>query len=57
VAQAVAEVFNSLSKITELGKDLDVEEKKEAQPVAVALISTQVAAAAAAAAGRINRRG
>lgn len=56
VAQAVAEVFNSLSKITELGKDLDAEEKKEAQPVAVALISTQVAAAAAAAAGRINRR-
>ena len=54
--QAVAEVFNSLIKITEIGKDLDQEEKKAAQPVAVALISTQVAAAAAAAAGRINKR-
>lgn len=53
---AVGAVFEALANITEIGKDLDAGEKAAAQPVAVALVSTQVAAAAAAAAGRINRR-
>jgi hypothetical protein len=53
---AVSEALSSITKISEIGKDLDREEKEKAQPVAVAIISTQVAAAAAAAAGRINRR-
>lgn len=54
--EAVGEVFEALANIGEIGKDLDAGEKAAAQPVAVALVSTQVAAAAAAAAGRINRR-
>jgi hypothetical protein len=40
--------------VTTLGKDLSVEEKKQAQPVAVAIIVGQVAQAAAAAVAASN---
>ena len=52
VAEAIGEVFESLAAITEIGSDLDVEEKEEAQPVAAAIISSQIASSAAASAVR-----
>jgi hypothetical protein len=49
-AGAVAEALGeAISAISNLGKDLSVEEKKKAQPIAVAIIVSQVAQAAAAA--------
>jgi hypothetical protein len=42
-------VFANIAAITEIGKDLDPIEKEEAQPVAVAIIASQVASVAAAA--------
>lgn len=56
VGETFEAAFEAILNIAEIGKDLDAGEKAAAQPVAVALVSTQVAAAAAAAAGRINRR-
>jgi len=47
--EAVGEVFADIAAITEIGKDLDSIEKEEAQPVAVAIIASQVASVAAAA--------
>ena len=47
--EAVGEVFANIAAITEIGKDLDPIEKEEAQPVAVAIIASQVASVAAAA--------
>jgi len=47
--EAVGEVFANIAAITEIGKDLDPIEKEEAQPVAVAIIASQVATVAAAA--------
>jgi len=47
---AVAQVLGeAISALTTLGNDLSVEEKKKAQPIAVAIIVSQVAQAAAAA--------
>jgi hypothetical protein len=43
-------VDEAVQAVANLGKDLSVEEKKQAQPVAIALIVSQVAQAAAAAA-------
>jgi hypothetical protein len=51
VAQALGE---AVSALTTLGNDLSVEEKKQAQPVAVAIIVSQVAQAAAAAVAASN---
>ena len=51
-AEAVSEVFDNLAAITEIGNDLDVEEKEEAQPVAAAVIASQIAGSAAASAAR-----
>jgi len=49
-AGAVAEALGeAISALTTLGNDLSVEEKKKAQPIAVAIIVSQVAQAAAAA--------
>lgn len=48
--EAVAEVFADIAAIAEIGKDLDPAEKEQAQPVAVALISSQIASISAAAA-------
>ena len=54
VGEAVAAISESIGEavtaVTTLGKDLSVEEKKQAQPIAVAIIVSQVAQAAAAAA-------
>jgi hypothetical protein len=58
VAEAVGEAVAAISEnigeavtaVTTLGNDLSVEEKKQAQPIAVAIIVSQVAQAAAAAA-------
>ncbi len=47
---AAADFISDIAAITELGKDLDETEREEAQPVAVAIISSQVASVAAAAA-------
>ena len=42
-------MFANIAAIAEIGKDLDIAEKEEAQPVAVAIIASQVASVAAAA--------
>lgn len=47
--EAVVELLGNIAAIIELGKDLDPQEKEEAQPVAVAIIASQVATVAAAA--------
>ena len=49
-AEAVGEIFENLLAITEIGSDLNREEKEEAQPIAVAVIASQVAGVAASAA-------
>ena len=64
VAEAVSEAVGAVAdqtigRIARLGNDLDPQEKKKAQPVAVALVVSQVASAAAGAAvaaGRVNRK-
>jgi len=48
--EAVADALGDLAAIGEIGKDLDATEKEEAQPMAVAVISSQIASVAAAAA-------
>lgn len=48
--EAVGQVFADIAAIAEIGKDLDPAEKEQAQPVAVALISSQIASISAAAA-------
>lgn len=48
--QAVADALGDIAAIGEIGKDLDATEKEEAQPMAVAVISSQIASVAAAAA-------
>ena len=51
VAEAAAEVADAtIGRVARLGQDLKPEQKKQAQPVAVALIISQVASAATAAA-------
>jgi hypothetical protein len=47
---AAADFISDIAAITELGKDLDETEREEAQPVAVAIVSSQIASIAAAAA-------
>jgi hypothetical protein len=47
---AVADALSDIAAIGEIGKDLDATEKEEAQPMAVAVISSQIASVAAAAA-------
>jgi hypothetical protein len=58
VSEAVAAISESIGEaitsVTNLGKDLSVEEKEKAQPVAVAIIVGQVAQAAAAAVAASN---
>jgi hypothetical protein len=49
VGEAVTAVFANIAAIAEIGKDLDIAEKEAAQPVAVAIIASQVASVAAAA--------
>jgi hypothetical protein len=48
--QAVADALGDIAAIGEIGKDLDATEKEEAQPMAVAVVSSQIASVAAAAA-------
>ena len=48
--QAVADGLADIAAIGEIGKDLDATEKEEAQPMAVAVISSQIASVTAAAA-------
>ncbi len=48
--EAVADALGDIAAIGEIGKDLDATEKEEAQPMAVAVISSQIASVAAAAA-------
>ena len=48
--EAVADALGDIAAISEIGKDLDATEKEEAQPMAVAVISSQIASVAAAAA-------
>ena len=61
--QAVADGLGDIAAIGEIGKDLDATEKEEAQPMAVAVVSSQIASVAAAAvalhglAGRLAARG
>jgi len=55
--EAVAEVFGDIAAIGEIGKDLDATEKEEAQPMAVAVISSQIASVAAAAANAARTTG
>ena len=57
VGEAVGQVFENLLAITEIGSDLDEAEKEEAQPVAVAVIASQVASVATAAASRTTGGG
>jgi hypothetical protein len=57
VAEAVGEVFENLLAITEIGSDLDEQDKEEAQPVAVAVIASQVASIAASAASAARTTG
>ena len=57
VAEAIGEVFENLLAITEIGSDLDEQDKEEAQPVAVAIIASQVASIAASAAARTTGGG
>jgi len=57
VGEAVGQVFENLLAITEIGSDLDEAEKEEAQPVAVAVIASQVASVAASAASRTTGGG
>jgi hypothetical protein len=49
-------VGKAVEAVQNLGKDLSPEEKKQAQPVAVAIIATQAAAAAAVAASNVRTR-
>jgi hypothetical protein len=55
--EAVAQIFGDIAAITEIGKDLDPVEKEKAVPVAVAIISSQIAAVTAAAAAAANISG
>ena len=48
--QAVADGLGDIAAIGEIGKDLDATEKEEAQPMAVAVISSPIASVTAAAA-------
>jgi hypothetical protein len=48
--EAVADALGDIAAIGEIGKDLDATEKEEAQPMAVAVVSSQIASVAAAAA-------
>jgi hypothetical protein len=48
--EAVADALGDIAAIGEIGKDLDATEKEEAQPMAVAVISSQIASVTAAAA-------
>jgi hypothetical protein len=48
--EAVADALGDIAAIGEIGKDLDATDKEEAQPMAVAVISSQIASVAAAAA-------
>jgi hypothetical protein len=55
---AISAIGDAAQRLTTIGNDLDVEEKKKAQPVAVALVISQVASAATAAAvasGKVKR--
>jgi hypothetical protein len=49
-------VGKAVEAVQNLGKDLSPEEKKQAQPVAIAIIATQAAAAAAVAASNVRTR-
>jgi hypothetical protein len=54
VAAISESIGEAVAAITSLGKDLSVEEKEKAAPVAVAIIVGQVAQAAAAAVAASN---
>jgi hypothetical protein len=55
--EAVADAIGNIAAIGEIGKDLDATEKEEAQPMAVAVISSQIASVAAAAANAARTTG
>jgi hypothetical protein len=55
--EAVADALGDIAAIGEIGKDLDATEKEEAQPMAVAVISSQIASVAAAAANAARSSG
>jgi hypothetical protein len=50
--ESVTEVFDNIIAITEIGSDLDETEKEDAQPVAAAIVASQIATSAAASAVR-----
>jgi hypothetical protein len=56
VAAVAESVSKAIEAVANLGKDLSPEEKKQAQPVAVAIIATQAAAAAAVAATNVRTK-
>ena len=55
--EAVADTLGDIAAIGEIGKDLDATEKEEAQPMAVAVIFSQIASVAAAAANAARTTG
>ena len=55
--ETVADALGDIAAIGEIGKDLDATEKEEAQPMAVAVISSQIASVAAAAANAARSTG
>jgi hypothetical protein len=55
--ETVADALGDIAAIGEIGKDLDATEKEEAQPMAVAVISSQIASVAAAAANAARSSG
>jgi len=55
--ETVADALGDIAAIGEIGKDLDATEKEEAQPMAVAVISSQIASVAAAAANAARTTG
>jgi hypothetical protein len=56
-AEAVADFVGDLAAITEIGKDLDAEEREAAQPAAVAIVSSQIASITAAASNAARQSG
>ena len=60
VGESVAAIGGGIADIAaigEIGKDLDATEKEEVQPIAVAVVSSQIASVAAAAANAARTSG
>jgi hypothetical protein len=50
--ESITEAFDNILAVTEIGSDLDETEKEDAQPVAAAIVASQIATSAAASAVR-----